>query len=172
MVYLSDYLLPSFFLAALPTTQGDEAEELVPEITAESDRRLRLTKPEENSNFVGYPSQSEEADLQTPSQPQGAHRKDASNDSFVPNNVKKAGESEDDSDFDDSDFDDDDDDPAMAAFRARRLAELKKMQIRSAENKAKGHGEYRTISQDEFLPECTNSDYVAVHFFHDDFGAS
>mmetsp|Transcript_12324 Transcript_12324/g.22386 ORF Transcript_12324/g.22386 Transcript_12324/m.22386 type:complete len:162 (-) Transcript_12324:163-648(-) len=34
---------------------------------------------------------------------------------------------------------------------------------------AKGHGQYRTISQDEFLPECTCSDYVCIHFFHDEF---
>ena len=38
-----------------------------------------------------------------------------------------------------------------------------------AEHKAKGHGEIRTISQDEFLSECTSSKYVVVHFFHKEF---
>lgn len=69
-----------------------------------------------------------------------------------------------------SDSDDDDyDDPALEAFRKRRLEELRKAQTKDAENKAKGHGEVRTIAQDEFLPECTGSDYVAVHFFHEEF---
>jgi thioredoxin-like negative regulator of GroEL len=77
---------------------------------------------------------------------------------------------DDDSDYD-SDFDDDngDDDPTLEAFRARRLAELKNAQAQLMEHKAKGHGEVRTISQDEFLPECTSSKYVAAHFFHNDF---
>lgn len=73
---------------------------------------------------------------------------------------------------DDSDFDSeyDDDDQALEAFRQRRLAELKRNHLKLDENKAKGHGEVRTISQDEFLPECTGSSkYVVVHFFHDEF---
>jgi thiol-disulfide isomerase/thioredoxin len=71
-----------------------------------------------------------------------------------------------DSDFD---FDDDDDDPTLEAIRQRRLAELKRQQESIREHKAKGHGDYRIISQDEFLPECTSSKFVAVHFFHNDF---
>jgi thiol-disulfide isomerase/thioredoxin len=76
-----------------------------------------------------------------------------------------------DRDFDVEDEDDDllDDDPAVEAFRNRRLAELKKAQMKHAENMSKGHGDYRLITQDEFLPECTGSDFVAVHFFHNDF---
>ena len=79
---------------------------------------------------------------------------------------------EDDSDFDDSDFEDDfgngDNDPAIEAFRRKRIAELKALQIKHVENIAKGHNEYRTITQDEFLPECINttSEFVAVHFYH------
>lgn len=75
---------------------------------------------------------------------------------------------DDDSDF--SEFEDDlDDDGAMAAFRARRLAELKRAHREESEQMAKGHGELRTILQDEFLPECTGSLWVVVHFFHKDF---
>ncbi len=70
----------------------------------------------------------------------------------------------------DSDLDEfDDDDQALEAFRQRRLAEMKRTHAIVEGNKAKGHGEVRTISQDEFLPECTGSKYVAVHFFHNDF---
>jgi thiol-disulfide isomerase/thioredoxin len=81
---------------------------------------------------------------------------------------KKKGNHDDESDGD-SEFDDDDDDPAVEAFRERRLAELKRLQTREVENKSKGHGDVRTITQDEFLPECTSSEYVAIHFFHRDF---
>ena len=75
-------------------------------------------------------------------------------------------------DDDDSDFDDDlfDDDPVLDAIREKRMAELKQQQKEHAENVAKGHGQYRTISQDEFLPECTGtSTFVVVHFFHSEF---
>ena len=62
------------------------------------------------------------------------------------------------------------DDAELEAIRARRMAEMKAAQILEAENKARGHGQYRTITQDEFLPECTGgSEWVAVHFFHDEF---
>jgi len=85
----------------------------------------------------------------------------------------KKGEDDEGSDgdsFDDSDFEDDlDDDGALAAFRARRLAELQQAHQKESEQKAKGHGEVRTILQDEFLPECTSSFWVVVHFFHKDF---
>ena len=79
-------------------------------------------------------------------------------------------EEEDEQSDDDSDFDEfDDDDEALAAFRARRLAEMKREHAHESENKGKGHGEVRTITQDEFLPECTGSFFVVVHFFHRDF---
>lgn len=83
---------------------------------------------------------------------------------------KKKDEDDDNDSFDDSDFEDDlDDEGALAAFRARRLAELQSAHKKESEQKAKGHGECRTISQDEFLPECTSSLWVVVHFFHKDF---
>mmetsp|Transcript_54296 Transcript_54296/g.131733 ORF Transcript_54296/g.131733 Transcript_54296/m.131733 type:complete len:369 (-) Transcript_54296:1726-2832(-) len=69
--------------------------------------------------------------------------------------------------------DDDDDDAAvLEAFRRRRLAEMKQSYQKEAESKALGHGEVRTITQDEFLPECltkSKSKYVVVHFFHNEF---
>jgi thiol-disulfide isomerase/thioredoxin len=72
---------------------------------------------------------------------------------------------------DDSDLEEfDDDEEALEAFRQRRLAELQKEHKIVAQQHAQGHGEVRTIIQDEFLPECTGSSkFVCVHFFHDDF---
>lgn len=64
----------------------------------------------------------------------------------------------------------DDEDGELAALRAVRIAQLKKQQTALAQHKALGHGSLRTITQDEFLPECTGSSrFVVVHFFHDDF---
>ena len=78
-----------------------------------------------------------------------------------------------DSDDDDDEFDDlleDDNDPVLEALRQKRMAEIKKAHTQHAENIAKGHGQFRTITQDEFLPECTgSSEWVAIHFFHKDF---
>jgi len=82
---------------------------------------------------------------------------------------------EDDSDDSESDdefdylLDDDDEDKVMQAIREKRLRELKMAHSKEAEHKAKGHGEVRTISQDEFLSECTSSQFVVVHFFHKEF---
>lgn len=76
---------------------------------------------------------------------------------------------DDDSDDDDSDYDDllQDDDPVLEELRQRRMEELKQAQQKRAQHLALGHGQYRQINQDEFLPECTgSSEFVAVHFFH------
>jgi len=66
-------------------------------------------------------------------------------------------------------LDDLEDDPAVQVMRQKRLEELQKDQAVRAENLARGHGQYRTISQDEFLKECIASTYVACHFFSGDF---
>lgn len=66
--------------------------------------------------------------------------------------------------------DEEDDDPVLEAIRQRRLEEMKQAHVKHLENLAKGHGEVRTILQDEFLPECTgSSEWVAIHFFHSNF---
>jgi hypothetical protein len=63
-----------------------------------------------------------------------------------------------------------DNDSELDQIRARRIEEMKQAQIKLAEQKSLGHGQLRTITQDEFLPECTgSSEWVAVHFFHNDF---
>jgi hypothetical protein len=74
------------------------------------------------------------------------------------------------SDSDDEWLDDDQNDPVLEALRERRMLEMKQQQAQRAENVAKGHGELRTITEDEFLPECTgSSEWIVVHFFHNEF---
>eukprot|EP00571_Detonula_confervacea_P008042 CAMPEP_0172317390 /NCGR_PEP_ID=MMETSP1058-20130122/31421_1 /TAXON_ID=83371 /ORGANISM="Detonula confervacea, Strain CCMP 353" /LENGTH=351 /DNA_ID=CAMNT_0013031931 /DNA_START=102 /DNA_END=1157 /DNA_ORIENTATION=- len=64
----------------------------------------------------------------------------------------------------------DDEDDVLHAMRQARMAQLKQQQSQRATNISLGHGSLRTITQDEFLPECTGSSkYVIVHFYHDDF---
>lgn len=55
-------------------------------------------------------------------------------------------------------------------WRQRRLEEMRSKQKTMAENvSVRSHGEYREITQDEFLPAVTGSDKVVCHFYHDDF---
>ncbi|GMI59035.1 hypothetical protein ScalyP_jg1155 [Parmales sp. scaly parma] len=62
-----------------------------------------------------------------------------------------------------------DHDPEISAIRNSRMQMMKAKQMEAAENKAKGHGSLRLITQDEFLTEVTTSTWVAVHFYHKDF---
>lgn len=155
----------------------DGGEDAVEEtLTEQMDRRLRIDKPREAPTAQQYmvPSSNAPAGM-VPSNSMGyqaaAPAQEFRSKEELQNEEKKSADSEeDDSDFD-SDFDDDlDDDGALEAFRQRRLAELKRTQMKEVENRAKGHGEVRTITQDEFLPECSgSSEFVTVHFFHDEF---
>jgi thiol-disulfide isomerase/thioredoxin len=75
-----------------------------------------------------------------------------------------------DDDDDDSDYDDLLDDPVLDTIRQKRMQEMRNIQMKKVENLARGHGQYRTIRQDDFLPECSgSSEWVAVHFFHQEF---
>lgn len=78
-----------------------------------------------------------------------------------------------DNDNDSSDDEYDDllnDDTELDMIRQKRLAQMRAQQTTIAKHKALGHGEVRTISQDQFLPECTgDSEWVAVHFYHKEF---
>ena len=49
------------------------------------------------------------------------------------------------------------------------MSQLKQTHEARAENLAKGHGQFREIAQDEFLPEVTGSSRVVAHFYHNDF---
>ena len=76
-------------------------------------------------------------------------------------------------DSDDDEFDDLLDDPDLEELRDRRLEELKQAHEIQQYQLARGHGQYRTIRQDEFLAECNSSDdndaAVVVHFAHEEF---
>lgn len=85
-------------------------------------------------------------------------------------NKNNNNDSDDDDEYDDLLDLDDDDDPVLEAIRHKRMLELKIAQTQRTEALAKGHGQYRTISQDELLPECAgSSEWVAIHFFHREF---
>lgn len=92
---------------------------------------------------------------------------------FEDKNGEEEDGGKDENEFDDSDDEYDDllnDDTELEAIRERRIREMRETQMKKAEQRSLGHGEIRTITQDEFLPECTGkSEYVAVHFFHKEF---
>jgi hypothetical protein len=67
------------------------------------------------------------------------------------------------------DKNEDDVDNDLAALRARRLAKMKNRAKKREELKAKGHGEYTEITEDEFLKMVTASEYVVCHFYHRNF---
>jgi len=98
---------------------------------------------------------------------------DNDNDNTTTNNNSSNNNDDETSDDDDDEFDyllDDDDDAAvLQAIRQKRLRELQTAHQTVERHKGNGHGELRTISQDEFLAECTSSKHVVVHFFHSEF---
>lgn len=67
----------------------------------------------------------------------------------------------------DSDFDDDDD--VMQSLREQRIAMMKLEQAEHMKNMQNGHGRYTEITEEQFLPEVTKTQFVVVHFYHADF---
>lgn len=57
----------------------------------------------------------------------------------------------------------------LRMLRDARLKEMKQAHKEKADNIGKGHGQYREITQDEFLGEVTGSARVVCHFYHNDF---
>jgi thiol-disulfide isomerase/thioredoxin len=88
-------------------------------------------------------------------------------------NIQNDNDNEDNNDDnDDDEYDDLLSDPVLDALRERRIQELKLEHAQKQSDLARGHGQYRTITQDEFLPEtCTHStsEFVAVHFYEETF---
>jgi len=72
---------------------------------------------------------------------------------------------------DDEDYDglDGDEEKIMRDFRESRMAEMRSRFEEAQENKIKGHGQYREITETEFLPQVTSSKFVIVHYYHQDF---
>ncbi|XP_020225659.1 thioredoxin domain-containing protein PLP3B [Cajanus cajan] len=61
------------------------------------------------------------------------------------------------------------DDPELEKLHADRIAALKKEAEKRETWKKKGHGEYREISEGDFLGEVTGSEKVICHFYHKEF---
>ena len=76
-------------------------------------------------------------------------------------------------------MDESDEDPdfAMTEDEERMMRQIKEERIQAAraehtenrENIIRGHGTYAEITEQEFLPTVTETDYVIVAFFHKDF---
>ncbi|KAJ4790675.1 Thioredoxin domain-containing protein 9 [Rhynchospora pubera] len=61
------------------------------------------------------------------------------------------------------------DDPELEKLHAERVAALKKEVEKREVLKRQGHGEYREITEGEFLGEVTGSEKVICHFYHHEF---
>ena len=73
-------------------------------------------------------------------------------------------------DDNDDDADDDaDEDNELRRIRSQRLKQIRDSQREKLENIGKGHGQYREITQDEFLNEMISSRKVVCHFYHAEF---
>lgn len=61
------------------------------------------------------------------------------------------------------------DDPELEKLHAERIASLKKEAEKRQALKRQGHGEYREVSEGDFLGEVTGSELVICHFYHREF---
>ncbi|XBH97964.1 hypothetical protein VPH35_127550 [Triticum aestivum] len=61
------------------------------------------------------------------------------------------------------------DDPELEKLHAERLAALKREVEKREVLKRQGHGEYREITEGDFLGEVTRGDKVICHFYHREF---
>uniref|UniRef100_A0A7N0TNF1 Thioredoxin domain-containing protein n=1 Tax=Kalanchoe fedtschenkoi TaxID=63787 RepID=A0A7N0TNF1_KALFE len=61
------------------------------------------------------------------------------------------------------------DDPELEKLHADRIAALKKEAEKRQALQRKGHGEYREITEGDFLGEVTGSELVICHFYHREF---
>lgn len=61
------------------------------------------------------------------------------------------------------------DDPELERLHADRIAALKKEAEKRQSLKMHGHGEYREVTEGDFLSEVTGSEKVICHFYHQEF---
>uniref|UniRef100_A0A5B7C468 Putative thioredoxin domain-containing protein PLP3A isoform X1 n=1 Tax=Davidia involucrata TaxID=16924 RepID=A0A5B7C468_DAVIN len=61
------------------------------------------------------------------------------------------------------------DDPELEKLHADRIAALKKEVEKREALKKQGHGEYRQVTEGDFLGEVTGSEKVICHFYHREF---
>ena len=65
------------------------------------------------------------------------------------NKEENGGDGDDEDDSDDEWLNELESDPTLEAIREQRLEQMRREHLQKLENRAKGHGEYRTISQDD-----------------------
>ncbi|KAG8390628.1 hypothetical protein BUALT_Bualt01G0103200 [Buddleja alternifolia] len=61
------------------------------------------------------------------------------------------------------------DDPELEKLHADRILSLKKEAEKREKLKMQGHGEYREVTEADFLGEVTSSEKVICHFYHREF---
>ncbi|KAL7144196.1 hypothetical protein ABFS83_08G242800 [Erythranthe nasuta] len=61
------------------------------------------------------------------------------------------------------------DDPELEKLHADRIASLKREAEKRQKLSMQGHGEYREITEADFLSEVTGTDKVICHFYHREF---
>ncbi|XP_052179155.1 thioredoxin domain-containing protein PLP3A-like isoform X2 [Diospyros lotus] len=61
------------------------------------------------------------------------------------------------------------DDPELEKLHSERIAALKKEAEKRQTLKNRGHGEYREVTEGDFLGEVTGSEKVICHFYHREF---
>ena len=64
---------------------------------------------------------------------------------------------------------DEEDESILRQMAEARMAEIRAAREEDQKNKILGHGDYREITEQEFLPTVTKTQYCVVHFFHNDF---
>lgn len=190
-----DSLTLFFFLKSI-TVQNDDQKEYQQALSENINNRLENAveelreKHEKGTNEVDDPDRAPTGHVYRALQSQAAQKEKVRREQAEQSRIQEAEElaqvkrnvqrqfqnSLEDNDDDDGSLDDDEyddlleDDPALEAIRQKRMEEMRQNQIKHAENVARGHGQYRTIGQDDFLPECSGgSEWVAIHFFHKDF---
>lgn len=95
---------------------------------------------------------------------QSKAKKDQLESESVHQKSKHDGDNDDDEDEGDGDEDND-----LRRIREQRLRQIRDVQREKLENIGKGHGQYREITQDEFLNEMIASRKVVCHFYHSEF---
>ena len=71
--------------------------------------------------------------------------------------------------LDDFEAMDEEEEKLMRSIKEQRLAQMKEDYTETQTNKTLGHGSYDEIEEAAFLPTVTKTQYVIVHFYHNDF---
>jgi len=67
------------------------------------------------------------------------------------------------------DLEDLEDDPELHQLHKERIQAMKEEQEKRKVMESKGHGTYKDVNEEEFLPEVTGAFNVVCHFYHQEF---